>query len=266
MELAGKVAVVTGSGGLGSGRAEACRLAAEGCRVVVSDIKDAGGAETVGIIEAAGGVARFCHCDVQSRAGVQALIAFAETEFGGLDILINNASAPFRPGAPMDQWYEPLQADLVGAMYGVEFGVAAMRRRGGGAIVNVSSTSALGYGPHRSMSAAYDIAKVGVLRLTTGLAVLREQANTRVNCLVPDWVATPEVKQYYDALTPEERANPRIPTRLTELSEIAQAVVRLITDESLAGRVLVVWSDRPPGLISAEDRGYEALEPYSTVA
>jgi len=262
MELADKVAVVTGSGGLGSGRAEACRLAAEGCRVVVTDIKDKGGAETVRLIEAAGGVARFFRCDVQSREQVRALIAFAETQFGGLDILVNNASAPFRPGAPMEQWYEPLQADLVGTMYGVEFAVEAMRRRGGGAIVNVSSTSALGYGPHASTSAAYDIAKAGVLRLTTGLAVLGHDAGIRVNCLVPDWVAHPEVKAYYDALTPVQRANPRIPPKLTELSEIAQAVVRLVTDDSLTGRVLVMWSGRPPGLISAEDRGYEALEPY----
>jgi len=258
MELIGKVAVVTGSGGLGSGRAEACRLAAEGCRVVVSDIKEAGGAETVRMIDAAGGTARFRRCDVRARDQVRALVAFAEIEFGGLDILINNASAPWRPGAPMDQWYEPLQADLVGTMYGVESAIEAMRRRGGGAIVNVSSTSALGYGPHRSTSTACDIAKVGVLRLTTGLAVLREQANIRVNCLVPDWVAHPEVKRYYEALAPEER-----PPRLTDLSEIAQAVVRLVTDDSLAGRVLVVWSGRPCGLISKEDRGYEALEPYS---
>jgi NAD(P)-dependent dehydrogenase (short-subunit alcohol dehydrogenase family) len=147
-------------------------------------------------------------------------------------------------------------------MYGVEFGVEAMRRRGGGAIVNVSSTSALGYGPHASVSAAYDIAKSGVLRLTTGLAVLGKDAGIRVNCLVPDWVAHPDVKAYYDALTPEQRANPRIPPKITELSEIAQAVVRLVTDDSLAGRVLVMWSGRAPGLISSEDRGYQALEPY----
>jgi NAD(P)-dependent dehydrogenase (short-subunit alcohol dehydrogenase family) len=263
MELRGKVAVVTGSGGLGSGRAEACRLAAEGCRVVVSDVKDEGGAETVRLIEEAGGEARYLHCDVQSREEVRALIAFAESAFGGLDILVNNASAPFRMGMAMDQWYEPLQADLVGTMYGVEFGIEAMRRRGGGAIVNVSSTSALGYGPEASIAPAYDIAKVGVLRLTTGLAKLGREANIRVNCLVPDWVAHPEVKKYYDALTPEQRANPRIPPKITELSEIAQAVVRLVTDESLAGRVLVMWSGQAPGLISREDRGYRELEDLS---
>ncbi|HWC96599.1 MAG TPA: SDR family oxidoreductase [Candidatus Sulfopaludibacter sp.] len=261
MELAGKVAIVTGSGGLGSGRAEALCLAREGCRVVVADIKDEGGAETVRRIQAAGGIAQFAHCDVQSRDQVRALVSYAERQFGGLNILVNNASAPFRPGAPMEQWHQPLQVDLVGAMYGVEFGVAAMRRRGGGAIVNVSSTSALGYGPHASASTAYDIAKAGVLRLTTGLAVLAQEAGIRVNCLVPDWVAHPDVQAYYDALTPEQRAHPRVPPRLTELAEIAQAVVRLVTDESLAGRVLVMWSGREPRLISVEDRGYEELEP-----
>jgi NAD(P)-dependent dehydrogenase (short-subunit alcohol dehydrogenase family) len=257
MELAGKVAIVTGSGGVGSGRAEAVRLAAEGCRVVVSDIKEAGGAETVRRIQAAGGVARFRRCDVRQREDVAALVAFAEKEFGGLDILVNNASAPFRPGAPMDQWYLTVQAGLLGAMYGVEFGVAAMRRGGGGAIVNVSSTSALGFGPHDSASVAHDVAKAGVLRLTSGLAALREDANIRVNCLVPDWVAHPEVRRYFDALSPEGR----VPSRLTELSEVAGAVVRLIVDDSLAGRVLVMWSGGESGLIPAGDRGYQALEP-----
>ena len=257
MNLNGKVAVVTGSGGLGSGRAEACRLAAEGCRVVVSDIKESGGDETVRRIEAAGGTARFHRCDVRSRAAVQDLMAFAEREFGGVDILVNNASARYRPGAPMEQWYAPLQADLAGAMHGVEFGVEAMRKRGGGAIINVSSTSALGYGRKRSQSTASDIAKAGMLRLTTGLAGLREEANIRVNCLVPDWVAHPDVKKYYDTLSPEDR-----PPRLTELAEIAQAEVKLASDDTLAGRVLVMWSGGPCGLISADDRGYESLEPY----
>lgn len=261
MNLSGKVAVITGSGGLGSGRAEACRLAAEGCLVVVSDIKEEGGAETVRRIQIAGGVARFRRCDVRNRDEVRALVAFAESQFGGLDILVNNASAPFRPGAPMEQWYGAVQAGLLGAMYGVEFGVAAMRRRGGGAIVNVSSTSALGYGPRDSASVAHDIAKAGVLRLTAGLAGLRDEAGIRVNCLVPDWVAHPEVRRYFEALTAEERRERRVPQRLTELSEIAQAVVDLIADESLAGRVLVLWSGGESGLIPAGDRGYETLEP-----
>jgi NAD(P)-dependent dehydrogenase (short-subunit alcohol dehydrogenase family) len=262
MDLGGKIAIVTGSGGEGSGRAEARRLAAEGCQVVVSDINEAGGKETLRLILADGGRAQFFPCDVSRRTEVQALVAFAEKTFGGLDILVNNASAPYRPGAPIEQWYETIQANLLGVIYAVEFGTMAMRRRGGGVIVNVGSTSALGHGKGHSDAPAYDIAKVGVIRLTTTLANLRETANIRVNCLVPDWVATPEVKQYYDALTPEQRLDPRIPPALTSLEEIAQAVIDLITDPSLAGRVLIFWSGGKPALIPATDPGYSALELY----
>lgn len=263
MDLTRKIAIVTGSGGAGSGRAEARRLAAEGCHVIVSDINEAGGRETQRLILADGGRADLFPCDVSVQAEVQGLVAFAEQKCGGLDILINNASGPeYRPGAPIEESYETIRIDLFGAMYGLQFSVAAMKRRGGGAILNVSSTSALGHGSMHSNMPAYDIAKIGVVRLTTTHAHLRETANIRVNCLVPDWVATPEVKNYYDALTPEQRRNPRIPPVLTSLEEVAQAAVDLISDSSLAGRVLVMRSGQKSGLISAEDPGYTKLEPY----
>jgi len=254
---------VTGSGGEGSGRAEARRLAAEGCQVIVSDINEAGGRETQRLILADGGRADFFRCDVSVQAEVHALVAFTEHKYGGLDVLINNASGPgYRPGAPIEESYDTIQTDLLGTMYGLQFGVAAMKRCGGGAILNVSSTSALCHGSAHSNMPAYDIAKVGVIRLTTTHAGLRETANIRVNCLVPDWVATPEVKSYYDALTPEQRSNPRIPPALTTLEELAQVALDLIRDSSLAGRVLVLWSGQKPALISAEDPGYAKLEPY----
>ncbi len=262
MDLRGKTAIVTGSGGGGSGRAEARRLASEGCQVIVSDIDEPGGKETLRLIVADGGRADFLRCDVSVPAEVRALVAFAEQRFGGLDILVNNASAPYRPRAPIEQWNDTIQTDLFGAIYGVQYGMAAMRKRGGGVILNVSSTSALGHGPTHSNAPAYDIAKIGVIRLTTALAHLRETANIRVNCLVPDWVETPEVKSYYDALTSEQRRDARIPPALTSLEEIAQAAIDLITDSSLGGRVLVYWSGCKPALIPITDPGYAALEPY----
>lgn len=263
MDLGGKIAIVTGSGGEGSGRAEARRLAAEGCQLIISDVNEVGCRETQRLIVADGGRADFFRCDVSVQAEVQALVDFAEQEYGGLDVLINNASGPgYRPGAPIEECYATIRTDLMGAMYGLQFGVAAMKRRGGGAILNVSSTSALSHGSAHSNMPAYDIAKIGVIRLTTTHAGLREAANIRVNCLVPDWVATPEVKNYYDALTPEQRRNPRIPPVLTSLEEVAQAALDLIRDSSLAGRVLVLWSGQKSALISAEDPGYATLEPY----
>jgi len=119
MVLNDKIAIVTGSGGPGCGRAVALRLAREGCSVVVSDINDAGGAETLRLIEAGGGRAALQHVNVRVASEVEALVAFAEQRFGGLDIVVNNASAPYRPGEPMEHWAEILEADLLGPMNAV---------------------------------------------------------------------------------------------------------------------------------------------------
>jgi NAD(P)-dependent dehydrogenase (short-subunit alcohol dehydrogenase family) len=162
----------------------------------------------------------------------------------------------------MQEWSAPIKTDLLGTLHGIQHATEAMRRRGGGAILNVSSTSAFGHGPYDSNAPDYDTAKIGVVRLTTSLGRLRESASIRVNCLAPDWVATPEVRSYFESLPPEQRKDPRVPPVLTSLDEIAQAAFRLIDDESLAGRVLVWWSGRQPGLIASDDRGYRDLEPY----
>lgn len=264
MELIGKVAIVTGSGGEGSGRAEALRLAAEGCSVVVSDINETGGNETVRRVGKARGSAAFYRCDVSRQQEVEALVAFAEKTFGGLDILINNASGPgYKPGAPPEEWLATVEIELLGAIHGVRFALPATRKRGGGCVINISSTSALTHGPGHSRMTPYDVAKIGVLRMTTTLSGLRDSDNIRVNCLVPHWIAVPEVKEYWDALTPEQRRATDAPPKLIELDEVAQAVVRLITDEALAGRVLILWDGPRAELISATDRGYVSTEPYS---
>jgi NAD(P)-dependent dehydrogenase (short-subunit alcohol dehydrogenase family) len=146
-------------------------------------------------------------------------------------------------------------------MYGTRFAIDALRRRGGGAIINISSTSALGHGRRTpGGSPSYDVAKAGVLRLTTGLGWLQGSDRIRVNCLVPDWIATDALRAYVDALTPERRKQQGVPNTLTTLAEIANAVTRLVCDESLAGRVLVWWSDERPRLIEWADPGYAVLE------
>ena len=256
--LTGKVAVVTGAGGAGSGRAIARRLARDGASVVVSDINERGGRETVHRITKAKGHAAFFGTDVGVETEVRALIAFAETTYGGVDIMVNNAG-PYYPEL-LGHWFETVQANLLGTMYGTLHAIAAMRRGGGGAIVNIGSTSSLGYGRKHSPSPAYDAAKAAVIRLTTTLAPLWEQEGIRVNCLVPDWVATEKVKAYWDALMPQERKQQGVPDVLTTVQEIADAVVQLITDESLAGRAMVLWSGQPRRLVPVADPGYAALE------
>jgi NAD(P)-dependent dehydrogenase (short-subunit alcohol dehydrogenase family) len=174
-----------------------------------------------------------------------------------LTVLVNNASGPaFRPDQPLDLWNEIVQTDLLGTMYGTRFAIDAMRRAGGGAIVNVASTSALSHGRGRPGAPAYDVAKTGVIRLTTSLAWLASQDGIRVNCLAPGWIATDGPRQYWESLTPAQRLERGVPSILLTPEQVADAVVRLASDEPLAGRVLVWWSEDPPRLIAFGDRGY----------
>src|SRR5690349_8752100 len=134
-----RVAVVTGSGGTGCGRAIALRFARDGASVVVSDTNEAGGAETVRLVAAAGGRAVFCGADVRDEAQTRELIAFAARTFGGVDVLVNNASAPHPPIDGIAGWFESLQTDLIGALHATRHAMEAMRARGGGSIVSISS-------------------------------------------------------------------------------------------------------------------------------
>jgi NAD(P)-dependent dehydrogenase (short-subunit alcohol dehydrogenase family) len=260
MQLTDKVVIVTGAGGGGAGQAVARRFAREGAAVIVSDIDDAGGRETVRLIEAQGGRAAYRHADVASEAEVRDLFAFADQTYGGVDVLVNDASTPYRPEEPLEHWLQTVAVDLLGPMFATRFAVDAVQRRGGGAVVNIGSVSALGHGRLHSGSPAYDVAKAGVIRLTTTLGWLRERYGVRVNCLVPGWIESPEVKAYVDSLTPQERRQRDVPATILTLDQVADVVVRLATDESLAGRVMVWWNDQPPRFIPAGDPGYASLE------
>lgn len=259
MEIREKVAIVTGAGGGGSGRAIARRLAREGAAVVVNEIDIPGGYETVRLIEAEGGNAAFFLASVMVENEIKALVAFAEAMFGGLDILVNSAGPHFE-GGPLEHWSETLRGNLDAATHGTLYAIEAMRKRGGGAIVNFSSTSALGHGNKNSPWPAYDIAKASVIRLTTTLGFLGDTEKIRVNCVVPAWIGTHEVKSYWDGLTPAERKERGAPEVLLTLDEIADAVVELITNDNLAGRVMVLWNGEPRRLIAKGDRGYASLE------
>ena len=263
MDIKAKVAVVTGSGGGGCGRAIACRFAREGASVIVSDVNQAGGHETVQQITSAGGRAEFFRADMQSEDQVRDLITFAEKAFGSLRVLVNNASGPeFRPDVPLEFWDATVRTELLGTMYATRFAIDAMRRCGGGAIVNMSSISALYHGRGNSGSPSYDAAKAGVFRLTTALGWLAEKENIRVNCLAPGWIAAPQVREYWETLTPEQRRSRGAPARLLQLEEVAGAILRLATDDSLHGRILVWWSEDRPQLIRDGDPGYANPESF----
>src|SRR5215471_21660108 len=251
-----RAAIVTGAGGGGCGRAISARFAAAGRPVVVSDIDEAGGRETVRLIEESGGRAAFYRADVRNESQVRDLVAFAETTFGGVGLLVNNASSP-HGGDAIDSWMEAIETDLLGALYATRWAVDAMRRSGGGAIVNIASISALWHGRKTPGGfAGYDVAKAGMIRMTTRLAPLAASDGIRVNCLAPGWIATDGVRPNLEAMTPQERAARGAPSRLISTDQISEMVLRLADDRSLAGRVVVWWSEDAPRLIEWGDRGY----------
>jgi NAD(P)-dependent dehydrogenase (short-subunit alcohol dehydrogenase family) len=263
MELENRVALVTGGGGAATGRAVALRLAAEGAAVVVADIDAGGGRETVRGVEAAGGRAAFVRADVTAERDVAAMVAFADQAFGGLDVLVNSAGGPDStrfPDTSSDHWGATLDRNLRGPMLAIQHALPAMRRRGGGAVVNIASIA--GMGTLANQQVEYAVAKAGLIRLTVVLEPLAARDGVRVNCVVPDWIATAETTAYAASLDPAERARRHVadPDRMTRPAEIAGAVARFVQDDSMAGRLLVCWCDMPWVLVAPGDVGYARAE------
>jgi NAD(P)-dependent dehydrogenase (short-subunit alcohol dehydrogenase family) len=233
VEIHGRAAVVTG-GSRGIGQAIVERLADEGAHVLVVDLE---GADAF-------------RADVTQEAAVAQMIAEAEGRFGGLDILVNNVGnyeEPVFPDAPIEHWRRTLDLNLRSVMLGIHFAVRAMAKRGGGAIVNIASTAGLGFAPHPGPE--YAAAKAGVMRLTACMAPLAERG-IRVNCVCPHTVATEAVRVTVDELRSQGRALPwDLEGVLLEPEEVAEAVVELIQDETLAGRIMVCRGGEPPRLI-----------------
>jgi NAD(P)-dependent dehydrogenase (short-subunit alcohol dehydrogenase family) len=252
MDPEGKVALVTG-GGSGIGRATALALARRGAMVVIADIDENGGKETVRLAEEEGAKAAFIRTDVTKAEEIERMVAFAEETFGGLDIAHNNAGVgtpqPRFPAAPRELWERTLAVDLWAVIAGVQAQAPALRRRGGGAIINTASIAgAIGYQP----DPIYGAAKHGVVGLTRALVFLKDEANIRVNCVCPGVVDTPMIRAGYAHLSEDERAQrdaviAQMP--LIKPEEIADAVMELITDDSLAGEAMGVIANRGRRLI-----------------
>jgi NAD(P)-dependent dehydrogenase (short-subunit alcohol dehydrogenase family) len=242
MRLAGRAAVVTG-GAAGIGRAVAERLSREGASVMVAD-RD----EPAGAAAAADLGATFVHADVATEAGVRETMAAAARRLGGLDVLVNNAggiSPPYYPEAPVERWSYALDLNLRAVMLATQLAIELMGTEGG-AVVNVASVAGLGLGAHRAPE--YAAAKAGVVRLTATLAPLSRQRGVRVNCVCPDLVDTPSSRRDRAAMTPAERA--AAPAALAP-EEIAAAVAELVSDDELAGRVMVCRAGERPRLLPA---------------
>ena len=264
MDIPGKVALVTGAG-YGIGRGIARQLAAARAAVVVNDVHEEHGRETVGLIQSAGGKAGFVHADVALDDEIQRVMAFAEERFGGLDILVNNAgprgSPPYFPEGEPERWLPIVDSFLRGVMLTTYRGIEAIRKRGGGSVVSISSSAGIGFKPYDYTE--YAAAKAGVMRMTASLGRLKEQMGISVNCICPGWVATENVRALTNGLPQEQRRRRDIPEKMLTPENIGSAVVRLVRDDSLVGRVMLYYEPGKCRLIPVELDLFELSEEVS---
>jgi NAD(P)-dependent dehydrogenase (short-subunit alcohol dehydrogenase family) len=228
----GRVALVTG-GASGLGRASALAFAADGARVVVADVDEAGGAETVAAIEHAGGEALFVPTDVTEEGQVAALVAGALARFGGLDAALNNAGTTggggFTADYDVEDWHRTLALNLTAVFLCLRHEIPAMLDRGGGAIVNMASGAGLRGFPGLP---AYVASKHGVVGLTRAAALEYAPRGVRVNAVCPGSTRTPMLEGYIAGDPKVERMMTRgVPLgRLGTPDEVARAVVWLCSD------------------------------------
>jgi NAD(P)-dependent dehydrogenase (short-subunit alcohol dehydrogenase family) len=235
MRLDHKVALITGAAS-GIGRESALLFAKEGAKVVVSDVNEVAGAETVQQIQAQGGEAIFVRTDVSKAADVEAAIAVAETTYGQLNILFNNAGIfHAADGSVLDTeeaiWDLTLNINLKGVFLGCKYGIPALLRAGGGSIINTASFVAVMGAATPQI--AYTASKGGVLSLTREIAVEFARQKIRANALCPGPVQTPLLDELLADPARRERRLVHIPPgRFAQADEIAKAALFLASDES----------------------------------
>jgi NAD(P)-dependent dehydrogenase (short-subunit alcohol dehydrogenase family) len=235
MRLSDKVALITGAAA-GIGRETALLFAQEGAAVVAVDISDPAGQETVRMITDRGGRAVYVHSDVSRAADCENMIGAAEQHFGALHVIFNNAGIMHSADdnavtTEEDVWDLTMAVNLKGVFLGCKYGIPALRRAGGGSIINTASFVAL-LGA-ATPQIAYTASKGGVLALTRELAVVHARENIRVNALCPGPLRTELLMKFLDTEEKKQRRLVHIPMgRFGEAREMAQAALYLAADES----------------------------------
>ncbi len=235
MRLEGRTALITGAGS-GIGRESALLFAAEGARVVAVDRDAATAHRSVAAIEKAGGRAVAVPADVGVAAEVEAAVAAAERAFGALHVLFNNAGIfPAEDGSPVDTpeevWDRVMAVNLKGVFLGCKYGIPALLRAGGGAIINTASFVAV-MGAATSQI-AYTASKGGVLAMTREIAVEYARRGIRANALCPGPVNTPLLAQLLAEPAARARRMVHVPMgRLAEPAEVARAALFLASDDA----------------------------------
>ena len=235
MRLKDKVALITG-GASGIGRQACLLFAREGAKIVVVDVNEEGADETVRAIEAAGGQAKPCRADVSRADDCENMVRDAEEAFGALHVLFNNAGImdsrdDSAETTEEEVWDLTMGINLKGVFLGCKFGIPALRRAGGGSVINTASFGAILGAATPQL--AYTASKGGVLALTRELAVIHAREKIRVNALCPGPLRTELLMKFLDTDEKKQRRLVHIPMgRFGEATEMAQAALFLASDDS----------------------------------
>ncbi|HZS65778.1 MAG TPA: glucose 1-dehydrogenase [Burkholderiales bacterium] len=235
MRLKDKVALITGAGS-GIGRQAALVFAREGAAILVVDVNDAGGNETVAMVKQAGGRAGYCRADISKARETEQMVAAAEREFGKLNVLFNNAGIMHAKdddavSTSEEVWDLTLDINAKGVFLGCKYGIPALKRAGGGSVINTASFVArMGAA---TPQIAYTASKGAVLAMTRELAVIHARQNIRVNALSPGPLKTELLMSFLNTEAKKQRRLVHVPMgRFGEAEEIAKAALFLASDES----------------------------------
>lgn len=235
MRLKEKAALITGASS-GIGRETALLFAREGAAIAVVDMQDEAGEKVAEEIKAAGGKAVYIHSDVSKGAEAERMVRIAEESFGKLDILFNNAGISHikdddAVATEEDVWDLTFAVNVRGVFLGCKYGIPALRRAGGGSIINTASFVALLGAATPQL--AYTSSKGAVLAMSRELAAIHARENIRVNALCPGPLRTELLMKYLNTEERRQRRLVHIPMgRFGEAEEIAKAALFLASSES----------------------------------
>jgi NAD(P)-dependent dehydrogenase (short-subunit alcohol dehydrogenase family) len=244
--LDGKMAIITGASA-GIGKASAKLFASEGAVLGLIDINDADGEALATEINADGGTARYVHADVSDAPALERAIESLAAEFGGIDVLYNNAGGATPRddhllNMPLDEFDRAIGLNLFGPFAGCRFAIPHMQKRGGGSIINTASIRAM---IGTSGADGYTAAKGGIVTLTRALALQCADKGIRVNAIAPGAVLTERVKalmaQGNDS-GPDEKMMQRHLLGAGEPEQVAPVALFFASDDSrwVTGQILPV--------------------------